>query len=395
MPPPPSLCRLGEQFTHLHLLQELDAFTASGVFARRPVRSTNKFNHGGTGFFHAFYLWAVVRSIAPLHIVESGAFDGLGTWMLRQAAPNAQITVISPAMPKLWVDAHPDTRYFTGKAFLDFNAVQWDCLGMDKARTLIFFDDHQSGYRRMLEAHARGFQHLTFDDNYLPGGDNFSPKAACAASELAAHLGAGKTMRFADNPFAKGRPRVYVDAAQLEQIRQSFGRLASRYEEMPPLWPGPNRHKLNASGVARTVQPPLLAAGAERERVYRVPSLKGALRGAAAESEAYTFFSYVRLNGSAAMASLFVPPGIDSPLPAVTSRACAGHVTGRAQRTAARGPAAKPHGGPGVRRGAAAMAEAIAKPPRKGKTLSALTAVSGVWRRPLRGARAGSVEDEA
>ena len=208
----PPLCKLGEQFPRELLRTEFERFAESGIYANRPVRATNRFNVGGTGFFHAFYLWFVVRQLQPLHVIESGAFEGLGTWIIRQAAPSAQIFVLTPAMPKLYVDRRASTRYFTGRHFLDFSKVDWECVGLNKARTLVFFDDHQSGYRRTLEAFARGFSHLMFDDNYpwigggdggnypyLPraaGGDNFSPKAACAALEISARhrsSPAGKT----------------------------------------------------------------------------------------------------------------------------------------------------------------------------------------------------------
>jgi hypothetical protein len=68
-------------------------------------------NDGGTGFFHAFALWFLVRRLQPLHIVESGARLGLGTWILRQAAPYAQLIVVSPEVPSEYHDAAPSSRY--------------------------------------------------------------------------------------------------------------------------------------------------------------------------------------------------------------------------------------------------------------------------------------------
>ena len=42
-----------------------------------------------------------LRYHQPEHIIESGIYKGLGTWMLRQAAPQAQLILIDPAGGKL------------------------------------------------------------------------------------------------------------------------------------------------------------------------------------------------------------------------------------------------------------------------------------------------------
>ena len=79
------VCAIGDPpFSREFLKQELSAFVP--VFLRRPGGR----NAGGTELFHAFALWATLRWFKPAHIIESGAFLGLGTWLLRQAAPTAQ-----------------------------------------------------------------------------------------------------------------------------------------------------------------------------------------------------------------------------------------------------------------------------------------------------------------
>lgn len=79
-------------------MRDLPEFMAN-VYEKRPLGNQSgspfQFNMGGTGFFNQFYLWMLVRALKPKHIIESGAYNGLGTWMLRQAAPNAQLIVVS------------------------------------------------------------------------------------------------------------------------------------------------------------------------------------------------------------------------------------------------------------------------------------------------------------
>mgnify|MGYP006110023639 CR=1 FL=1 len=137
-----------------------------------------------------------------------------------------------------------------------------------------------------------------FDDNYLPeGGDNFSPKAACAASALAA--GRTKPFRFGDFRFSPRKPAFTVTARQLDKIHASFRRVVLSYQEMPPLWPGPNRHQLDGESVARTMEPPLRSNNSGALQAWLEQAGLGAsLRSLEDESRAYTFFSYVQLRSA-------------------------------------------------------------------------------------------------
>ena len=313
MSSPPALCRLGDfPLSRAQILTELHKFMASEAYMRRPGDALNA---GGTRMFHGFALWLTVRLLKPRHIIESGAFKGLGTWLLREAAPQAQIIVLSPALPSLYVDRHPDSLYFTGRQFTDFSAVNWECLALDRERTLVFFDDHQSGYRRILEAHARGFRHLLFDDNYPHPdvGDNFSPKMACGARELAARLAPEhRTLPFHDFRFSPAPPRLRVGARELSQIHASFARAVSIYRELPPLWAGPNRFRYSADAFRGASEPPLLpnASALWMRSRARPRRLHPAARAPDDESRAYTFIAYVRLDVTAPTAALHWPRGL-------------------------------------------------------------------------------------
>lgn len=64
--------------------------------------------------------------------------------------------------------------------FKDFKELPWDSVQVDRSNALVFFDDHMDQLRRLGEAHALGFGHAMFDDNYIAGtGDIFSIKDAC------------------------------------------------------------------------------------------------------------------------------------------------------------------------------------------------------------------------
>ena len=164
-----SVCKIGiPPWANKSNIVQLEEF--AGIYNNRPKSFGS--NDGGGSFFHYYALFSIIRHLKETeqlkHIVESGAWNGIGTWFLRQAAgPDVQLIIVSPTLPGTYVDTGTDSKYFAGKDFLDFNLIDWSFL--DPRKTLLFMDDHQSEYRRVNEAYERGFRHIMFDDNYAPG----------------------------------------------------------------------------------------------------------------------------------------------------------------------------------------------------------------------------------
>ena len=182
-------------------------------------------NTGGTKFAHQFAVWCTVRKLKPLHIIESGIHRGLLSWMLRQAAPKAQLIFIDPKSTLAYKDNHSDTVYITSGNFKDFKYFDWASLKLDFNRTLIYFDDHQSGLVRTLQAYNRGFRYIMFDDNYPLNGDNFSLKLACYIKF--------KRLRARDVPYKNnfGRQKRPLEDVDLEMIDVVFDELITHYME--------------------------------------------------------------------------------------------------------------------------------------------------------------------
>ena len=236
-------------------------------------------NSGGTGLVSGFMLWCTVRALDPLHIIESGAYRGLGTWLLRKAAPTAQITVLSPAKPTLYIDARNDSVYHVGSGFKDFVKFPWD--GIDKERTLIFFDDHQSEYRRTLEAFARGFRHLFFDDNYLPmKGDNFALKEACDGDGALRMLLSGNpyppAAKFAYGMGVTQKEPFIITPPMRRNISAALRKVADVYYELPQLWPSSASRFTGVSPATfhKIAQTPLLSIS-EGRHLHQALSIGG------------------------------------------------------------------------------------------------------------------------
>ncbi|KAG6535392.1 uncharacterized protein LOC122016591 [Zingiber officinale] len=172
------------EWTRKDLLKGLEEFVP--IYETRPIKN----NMYGMGFDHSFGLWFMARWLKPDLMIESGAFKGHSTWVLRQAMPETRIISLSPRHPGKYLKKGPayvdqNCTYFAGKEFVDFGSVDWGNAikkhGIsDLSRVLVFFDDHQNELKRLKEALNAGFQHLIFEDNYDTGtGDHYSLRQIC------------------------------------------------------------------------------------------------------------------------------------------------------------------------------------------------------------------------
>ncbi|KAK4269345.1 hypothetical protein QN277_022514 [Acacia crassicarpa] len=172
------------EWTSKDLLKGLEEFVP--IYETRPIKN----NLHGMGFDHSFGLWFIARWLKPDLMIESGAFKGHSTWVLRQAVPDTPIISLSPRHPDKYLKKGPayvdgNCTYFTGKDFVDFGSVNWPKemkkRGItDLSRVLVFFDDHQNELKRVKQSLKAGFQHLVFEDNYDTGtGDHYSLRQIC------------------------------------------------------------------------------------------------------------------------------------------------------------------------------------------------------------------------
>ncbi|KAI3899618.1 hypothetical protein MKW92_033780 [Papaver armeniacum] len=174
------------EWTTKDLLKGLEEFVP--IYETRPIKN----NQYGMGFDHSFGLWFMTRWLKPDLMMESGAFKGHSTWVLRQAMPDTPILSLTPRHPEKYLKKGPayvdgNCTYFAGK---DFGNVDWKSVmkkhGVtDLIRVLIFFDDHQNELKRLKQALKAGFKHLIFGDNHDTGtGDHYSLSQICDQSYI-------------------------------------------------------------------------------------------------------------------------------------------------------------------------------------------------------------------
>jgi hypothetical protein len=132
--------------------QEIAAFLSS--LAACPIRQ----QWGGGGVNAALILWVLARVIRPTLVIESGVFRGFTSWVLRQAAPEAEIHSFDVSFSELRSRTPGNDYHESDWMTLDLKPPVSD-------RSLVYFDDHVDQWRRIREAAGRGFRYLVFDDN--------------------------------------------------------------------------------------------------------------------------------------------------------------------------------------------------------------------------------------
>jgi hypothetical protein len=146
------------------LLADLREFCR--IMKRRPFA-----NYEGLRGVSAFALYYFTKKIQPTAIFEVGVWKGFSTWILEQAAPEAEIYCFDPMffLEHLIDPAKVGEIYRPPKAHY-FKLDEFSCADLkgivaNTRRAMAFFDDHQNKMPRLLQSKAFGIKDIVFDDN--------------------------------------------------------------------------------------------------------------------------------------------------------------------------------------------------------------------------------------
>lgn len=200
---------------HDRIMSDLAEF--ENIYRGRPFDNEN-----GIQGSSAFSLYYYVKRVQPKFIIEAGVWRGFSTWIMENAAPQAQFLCLDPvfALQKYLAPGTLDERYQATRSkssHQDFSCVSPDLSGFKPEEILVFFDDHQNKLPRLFQAKSYGIRHVVFDDNF---------------------------------PW----PYTHMSIEQglmIEQYRTIFESVVSRYEVLPPLWDVtfPNQNNFELKGL--------------------------------------------------------------------------------------------------------------------------------------------------
>ena len=210
-----------------------DLRAALPEFKRIYVGRPQGRNLHGIGINHAFALWATIRYVKPLIVIESGVYMGQGTYFIRQAAgPEAAIYCLDPRHDhqllegNIYRDTSPRTSYYTGSTFRDFGDLPWLQLIPQhaRARTLLVLDDHMSAIKRVQQALGFGFEHIWYEDN---SGPDYSFGRMCSRRPVPLRV------VYADN---FGTVSHNISREEHEANVAYIKRRLKKYYEFPPIF---------------------------------------------------------------------------------------------------------------------------------------------------------------
>ncbi|CAD5126988.1 unnamed protein product [Dimorphilus gyrociliatus] len=259
-----SIYRCGRNHHLVPFFKEDNFFQFIGPFLQIFSKRLHNFTTDGS-INNRFALWSFLRIMQPEHVIESGANKGYGTWLIRKALPKARITVISPTTPNQYLDKRNSTKYFTSKKFLDFNRIDWSKEKINREKTIVYFDDHQSVYKRIVQAAKHGFKHIIFDDNYLAGStsglsNNLSVRQACDAAGCLVKVSSQfYTKRYIDN-FGSINKSFELNSEFRQKVGSDLDKLLSVIYEPPYLcdvlnYPSNPQQKITYELFRNTVNP--------------------------------------------------------------------------------------------------------------------------------------------
>ena len=131
------------------ILSYLDEFNE--LYKNRPIKS----NQGGMMFPHMFGLFYFLKSLKPTFVVESGIWKGQSTWLIEKVMPKANILSIDTNLNKRQYISKSKRVNYTNEdfRFIDFKKIS-------KKNSLVFFDDHQNHFDRIVQCHFFGFKNI-------------------------------------------------------------------------------------------------------------------------------------------------------------------------------------------------------------------------------------------
>jgi hypothetical protein len=137
----------------------------AGVMRSAPFQ-----NREGLRGVSAFALYWFGKRAQPTAVFAVGVWKGFGTWIIEQAAPEAEVFCFDPLFflePYLrsWKVGKTYRSERAHYSSQDFSCAPIGDMAAGHPRALAFFDDHQNKLPRLLQSQAAGIKDVVFDDN--------------------------------------------------------------------------------------------------------------------------------------------------------------------------------------------------------------------------------------
>jgi hypothetical protein len=212
--------------------QNFDFRAEVETFLKIYCRREHQDNAGGSGFHNSFWIFLTVRALKPELIIESGVWKGHTTRLLGEACPDATIHGFDIDLSKV---EHRNAR-------THFHQQDWSTFDLGKVnpeKAVAFFDCHVNHARRIIEASARGFKHVLFDDD-PPLHKLYSYGAPAFPTAKMLRTGIPTTLNEVNWIWHGKEVKCKIDRAEVERATK----LMAQHETFPDV-AGPTRFSAN------------------------------------------------------------------------------------------------------------------------------------------------------
>ena len=274
------------------ILNYLDEFNK--LYKNRPIKS----NKGGMMFPQMFGLFYILKILKPKFVVESGIWKGQSTWLIEKVLHNAKVISIDVKLDKREYISKSKNVTYTNKDFKSLNFKNFS-----KKNSLVFFDDHQNHFDRIVQCHFFGFKNILFDDNYPPNeGDCYSLKKIFSNTDMCRKLNFKWKLIIIKNIFTYLFKKFFFNRKTLEVNLYDYGftdikanrnmetvlkNIIHEYFEFPPIFKKDDITSINTKLKKFYVQKqPLLNNNINNVEKYNLAYL---------ERNQYCWLAYVKL----------------------------------------------------------------------------------------------------
>jgi hypothetical protein len=132
------------------------------LWRNRPLKQ----NPHGMELNHSWATWYLLDNLKPDVVVESGVWRGHSTWLIEQAVPHAEIYSFD-------VDLSNRVYVSSRAQYFEHDLGQHNWSGVDTESAVVFLDDHQDSYERLMLLSWLRFSRLIFEDNHPVGWSDF------------------------------------------------------------------------------------------------------------------------------------------------------------------------------------------------------------------------------
>lgn len=145
--------------TILPVTRKFDFQAEIGRFYEAYLTTPFRRKAGGSRIGNLLWLDLISKAVAPDLVIDSGTYMGASAWAMSQGAPDARILSFDINLSNVALRCE-------NVEYIERDWTSTDYEGLDRSKSICYFDDHVDQGRRLKEAASLGFPLAIYDDDF-------------------------------------------------------------------------------------------------------------------------------------------------------------------------------------------------------------------------------------